>query len=127
MISATRSFWVDVYFNPTQTPALNQPWNSIAPAGAVWGVTDPLGPGQSLTLVSGGPYYFAAYSSPSFPGGAQVYGLVDSINHATNYGNVAESNETNNLFGPVTSPTALTGVATSAGSPLPGAENLPAR
>src|SRR6185503_16482371 len=91
------SFWVDVYFNPSQTPGLNKPWDTIAPAGAVWGVTQTLGPSESLTLTSGGAYYDADRSSPSFPAGAQVYALVDSVNHDTDYGNVPESNEANNL------------------------------
>jgi PKD repeat protein len=104
----THPFWIDVYFNPSQTPGLNQRWDTIAPAGAVWGVMgsglNQLAPGKSLTLASGGPYYFASKSSSlPFPVGAQVYVLVDSINYSTNYGNIRESNESNNLLGPVVS------------------------
>lgn len=102
-IAVTDSFWLDVYFNPSQTPAVNRPWDTIAPAGAVWGVTRTLAPGESLTLTSGGAYYSASHSSASFPAGAQLYALVDSINFSTTYGNVREDNESNNLFGPVVS------------------------
>lgn len=98
----TDAFWVDVYFNPNPTPPpLNRTWQSIAPYGANWGVTQSLAPGESLTLTVGGPYY--ASGSSSFPAGAQVYAYVDSINYATTTGNVPESNEANNVFGPVVS------------------------
>ena len=76
----------------------------IADHGQVWGVTDDLLPGGSLTLTSGGSYFAPEYSSPlPLPAGATVFGLVDSINFSTNYGNVLELNEENNLFGPAIS------------------------
>jgi len=125
------AFWVDVYFNPSQTPALNKPWDTIASHGVVWGVTTPIPAGGSLTLTNNtnDPYYFPVYSSsPPLPVGADVYVLVDSINYRTSYGAVQESDESNNLYGPVTS-TALSGqVAPSAGKgPSPSTEGLPAR
>ncbi len=102
------AFWVDVYFNPSQRPIYNQQWEQIAPAGVVWGVNGAglgqLVPGGTLTLVSGGDYYAAAESSAlPFPGGAQVYAQVDSVNPTTTYGAVQESNEANNISGPVIS------------------------
>ena len=97
------AFWVDVYFNPTQTPALNKRWSDIAPAGAVWGVTIDIPAGDSLTLTVGDSYFDASKSSTSFPVGAQVYGYVDSVNYFTGYGAVQESNESNNLSAPVIS------------------------
>jgi hypothetical protein len=97
------AFWVDVYFNPTQTPAINRPWDTIASHGVVWGVTRSIPSGGTLTLTTNGDYYAPEYSSPSpLPGGASVYALVDSINYNTTHGAVQESNEENNLFGPVT-------------------------
>jgi len=96
------AFWVDVYFNPNPAPpGVNQPWQSIAPAGANWGVTTRLNPGQSLTLVTGGAYYVDG--SGAFPAGANVYAYVDSINYATATGNILETNEGNNVLGPVIS------------------------
>jgi hypothetical protein len=109
MVAVVDTFWVDVYFNPTQTPTVNKPWKTIAPAGAVWGVTKSLVPGETLTLMVGGAYYDAGRSSASFPANAQVYAYVDSINHATSYGNVRESHEANNLAGPVVSTAEVSG------------------
>lgn len=124
----TDAFWLDVYFNPSRVPVVNKGWPAIAPYGVVWGVTQPLGPNESLILTINGPYYSTKYSSAlPLPADATVYGLADSINYATTFGNVAESDETNNLFGPVISSAAtakmrLTGVADT-----PPAEELPGR
>ncbi len=117
-------FWVDVYFNPNPAPPpLNRPWNTIASHGAAWGVTTTLNPGQSLILTTGGAYYYNG--SGSFPVGANVYAYVDSINYTTTYGNIRESNEGNNVFGPVVS-TAGAGAAASSGG-LNSWEGLPER
>lgn len=97
------SFWVDVYFNPATVPYVNQPWNTIAPAGATWGVAIAIPAGDTLTLTVGDAWYFSQYSSSTFPTGATVYGYVDSVDYENTYGVVRESNEANNLFGPVIS------------------------
>ena len=119
--AVTDPFWVDVYFNPTGTPTLNQPWDSIAAAGAVWGVTANIGAGDSLTLTVGDAWYVPDWSSDTFPDKADVYGLVDSVNYGSTYGNVWESNEANNLW----PGSGSTGVQTASGggvttSGLPG-------
>ncbi|GIK38685.1 MAG: hypothetical protein BroJett011_25180 [Chloroflexota bacterium] len=120
----TDAFWVDVYFNPNPAPPpLNRTWQSIAPYGAHWGVIATVDPGASLTLTIGGPYF--AGGSASFPAGAQVYAYVDSINYATNYGNVQESSETNNVFGPVVSTASGSLPAGTAAASIP--ERLPKR
>ncbi len=122
--AVTDDFWVDVYFNPTPAPPpLNRTWQSIAQAGAHWGVTDPLAPGETLTLTLGGPYYGG--SSSTFPAGAQVYAYVDCINYATSYGNVQESNEGNNVFGPVVSTAA--GSLPAGAAPQAASAELPER
>jgi hypothetical protein len=126
------AFWLDVYFNPSVTPSLNKRWQDIAPAGAVWGVTgaglNPLTPGGSLTLTSGGAYYFPNFSSaPPWPVGANVFAQVDSINLSTSYGAVQESNESNNVFGPVVSTTADSGPQTAGTGLAPAAAGLPDR
>jgi hypothetical protein len=130
-VPVTDAFWVDVYFNPSVTPSLNQPWDTIASYGMVWGVTTPIAPnGGILILTSGGDYYFPEYSSPApLPVGADVYALVDSINFGTSYGTVLESNEENNLLGPVTSTTGVAGEAASVGNQgrSPSMERLPPR
>jgi len=122
------AFWVDVYFNPTQTPTINKPWPTIAPAGAIWGVTKSLAQGETLVLTTGGAYYFGPPdSSPTFPVGATVYAYVDSINHNTSYGNVQEGNEGNNLSEPEVS-TADNGEDSTSVSGRPGSsEGLPER
>jgi hypothetical protein len=103
-VAATNPFWVDVYFNPSQTPTVNKIWQSIAPAGAAWGVTQSLNPGTSLTLTYGGTYFAGSESSSlPLPVGAAVYALVDSVDFSTSYGAVLESSEGNNLFGPTIS------------------------
>ncbi len=113
-------FWVDVYFNPAETPSLNREWETIAPTGAVWGVTDDIPAGGSLTLTTGDRYYRADESSESFPDGAEVYAYVDSVNYDTTYGNVQEHNEADNLY-PATDSmgvrAASGGGATSSGLP----------
>jgi len=99
------AFWVDVYFNPSETPSLNHPWDTIASHGVVWGVTTSIPAGGTLVLTTGGPYYFGPpdSSAPPLPVGANVYALVDSVDYSTTYGAVQESNEGNNLYGPVVS------------------------
>lgn len=102
--ASTQPFWVQVYFDPSPAPpALNQSWQVIAPAGAVWNVTGSLPAGASLTLTRGGTYYQSDLSSPTFPTGAQVYAYADAINHSTTYGSIFETDETNNVYGPVLS------------------------
>ena len=97
-------FWVDVSFDPAyRPPRINQPWSRIAAHGVVWGVVDSLPEGGSLTLVNDGgdPYYFPNLSSaPPLPVGQEVYAYVDSVNWATTWGAVRESNEGNNTAGP---------------------------
>ena len=106
----TDAFWVEVFFDPTTTPGLNIPWPLIAAEGGVWGVTAPVYSGTALTLVTGGDFYFAQYShSAPFPADAVVYALVDAIDFSTSYGAVRESEEANNLFGPVISTFGLAG------------------
>ena len=129
-VDVNDAFWIDVYFDPSETPGLNQPWDTIASYGIVWGVTTSIPAGGSLTLTTGGEYYFPEYSSSTpLPVEANVYALVDSINHATSYGAVRESDENNNLFGPVISTTGVTGGAARIGGQSQPAsrKGLPAR
>ncbi|MCP4590675.1 MAG: hypothetical protein GY842_08020 [bacterium] len=67
-------------------------------------MTANLNSGQSLTLQNNGgdPYYLAPPSSsaPPLPTGQDVYAYVDSLNSATTWGMVRESNENNNTAGP---------------------------
>lgn len=124
------AFWLDVYFNPSQTPTVNHRWSDIASHGSVWGVTKSLYPGETLVLTTDDAYYHADKSStPPLPVGANVYALVDSINYATTYGAVQESDEGNNLSGPVVSTAGVGGGAGPVGKQgqLAPREGLPPR
>jgi uncharacterized repeat protein (TIGR01451 family) len=113
-VAVSDEFWVDVYFDPSQAPSLNHPWNTIPSHGATWGVTAPIPAGGSLVLTTGGDYYVSEYSStPPLPVGADVYALVDSVDYSTTYGAVQESNEDNNLAGPITSTAGAAGEGAS--------------
>jgi len=104
LAASEKGFWIDVYFDPNQIPQLNQPWDTIASDGVVWGVTESIPVGSHLTLTCDGPYFFPELSSSlPLPAGATVYGLADSINFDTDYGAIRENNEENNLYGPVIS------------------------
>ena len=125
----TVPFWVDVYFDPATVPALNQPWPTLAPAGAAWGITQTLAPDENLTLTTGDKFYAAPpVSSPlPYPVDVPTYVLLDSVNYSTDYGNVREKHEDNNLGGPVTPSEGAgqTGSLQPAGAPLPS--DLPSR
>jgi hypothetical protein len=121
------AFWIDVYFNPNQTPRLNKEWETIAQAGAVWGVTKSLAPDETLDLTTGGAFYVPDESSASFPASATVYGLVDSINFDTTYGAVKESDEGNNLSEPVSSAQGQGEAAVSGQGQPPALDRLPER
>jgi hypothetical protein len=98
------AFWVDVYINPNPPPTgVNQVWPDLSDQGLVWGVEGAppfLNPGESITLTIGGQYYFgppfSSFSPPLAPG-TPIYAQVDSFNLATNFGNVPETDEGNNI------------------------------
>lgn len=111
-IPITDAFWVDLYFNPSQVPSLNQPWDTIAQAGVTWGISLdasspinlPILPGETRALTLDSAYFGEHGSSlPPYPVEVDVYALVDSVDFSSKHGAVLESNEGNNLFGPVTS------------------------
>jgi hypothetical protein len=103
-------FWVDLYLNPTAPPTFNQPWYDMCGLepchGIVWGVSEPLAPGESITLTSTVSSYEADYTRwPGWlaSGTTDVYVVVDSWNCDSETGQcvaggaVEESDETNNL------------------------------
>jgi hypothetical protein len=110
---AADPFWVDFYINPSHTPTVNDPWNSVcgmSPCyGFAWYVSGGLGPRASVTLRSDcsdgatlphEPCYGSLYSvwPGHFAGGtSDLYLYVDSWNRTVPSGGVLESNETNNL------------------------------
>jgi hypothetical protein len=103
-------FWVDLYLNPEQVPTANQPWYNVCGLepchGIVWGVSEPLAPGESIVHTSRAPSYEADYTRwPGWlaRGTIDVYVVVDSWNCGANGeqcvagGAVEESDEDNNL------------------------------
>ncbi len=131
--AAAGPFWVDFYINPSQTPAVNRPWNDLcgmSPCyGLAWYVSGGLGAGQSVTLTSADalgdysiwPGHFAS-------GTTDLYLYVDSWNPTVSSGGVAESNENNNLSERHGLVVSGLGVG-EAGQPsdLPAAADLPPR
>jgi hypothetical protein len=90
------SFWVDVYLDPQPAPTkVNQHWWELAGQGLVWGVTQPIAVGESLTLTIGDPYFSTFHSHFTSPlaAGTPIWAQVDSVNLNTNYGGVLELHE----------------------------------
>jgi hypothetical protein len=107
--SVTDAFWVDVYYGLTSPPGLNQAGNIYwGLSGANGGI--PIGPGDVVTLTLSSPYY--AGGSPPTTAGTTIYGQVDSFG-SPGFGAVRESNEANNVSGPATSTTAVSGASNS--------------
>ncbi|MCB0167906.1 MAG: CSLREA domain-containing protein [Anaerolineae bacterium] len=115
----TGPFWVDVYYNLTSPPVLNQQsslnWNLTVLNGGV-----PLAVGQSVTLSLASPSYVEGDPPSS---GTTVYGQVDSVGRSE-FGAVIESNEGNNIFGPVTA-TGGSGVLSPDSNPAVDHSGLP--
>lgn len=105
------TFWVDLYINPTPPPAQsNQEWHKLSSeAGLVWGVTDlPLTAGRSMTLTLSSQALSPEQSSPlpvTIRPGSVIYAQVDSANRGVAAGGVVETDETNNIAGPILSTT----------------------
>jgi hypothetical protein len=103
------AFWVEVYVNPTMPPTgPNQEWHKVgSEVGLVWGIVDlPISAGQSITLTLSSPSFAPNQSSPLpvvITPGSQVYAQVDSANTGVATGAVLETDETNNIVGPVIS------------------------
>ena len=95
----TDAFWVDLYVNPEPVPSgVNQVWDALCDEGMVWGVEEPALPleaGGTITLRTGGEYYWEEYSeySGSVAEGTAIYVQVDSADVATTYGAVSEGHE----------------------------------
>lgn len=102
--SITEDFWVDLYLNPKTVPtAANDVWELLGKHGAAWGIEQTLAPDASLTLTLNDTFYIPEKSNmpQTIPSDAILYAQVDSANRNVNYGGVMESDETNNVFGPL--------------------------
>jgi autotransporter family porin len=95
-------FWVDLYLDPSRTPAPGIPWNDVCAEGVAWRVSG-LAPGEGRALRSdqgavGYTYwrgYFAATPNPHI-----LYAVVDSWPYDPAE-TVPETNEGDNVRGPV--------------------------
>ncbi|MBN1934173.1 MAG: hypothetical protein JW934_05895 [Anaerolineae bacterium] len=111
--AVTDEFWVDLYIDPRAAPAApNQVWQFLGEQGLAWGVTQPLAPGESLTLNAAQADPAQSKFSGSLPAGTVLYAQVDSAHAGTTYGGVLESHEItggvyNNVLGPVISASSI--------------------
>ena len=98
--ATNEAFWVDLYIAPNPAPShVNQQWWDVANQGIVWGVTEALEPGQSITLRPYDQYYSARRSEWANRIAAQtkLYVQADAYNLATSYGAVLELHEAFNF------------------------------
>jgi len=103
----TGDFWVDLYVDPTTTPTVNVVWNDIAPYGKAWLVHTDIPAGGTLVIHTDQP------DDPDAPGehysnwpgwfvtdGEHVlYAQVDSYGLPAGW--ISESDETDNVNGPL--------------------------
>ena len=101
----TTPFWVDLYLNPSRTPALNLIWSqlcSLKPCyGIAWQITQPLAPGAELTLTSTVGSFAAGYTNwrgRLAAGTTDLYVQADSWNPGQSVGASGDTNLANNLF-----------------------------
>ncbi|WP_110515633.1 CSLREA domain-containing protein [Herpetosiphon llansteffanensis] len=131
--AANAAFWVDLYLAPNPAPShVNQQWWDVAQQGMVWGVTQSLEPGQSITLHPYDRYYSASRSAWSNHIAAQtkLYVQADAYNAATNYGAVLEVHEAlNGEYNNLHSITTSTNFSQATGQrqQLANEQGLPAR
>jgi endonuclease/exonuclease/phosphatase family metal-dependent hydrolase len=92
----TNPFWTDLIIQATHAPAVpNDTWEVLGGRGMAWGVTQPLGVGERLTLSVGDTFYRADQSAwgGSILAGATLSAHIDSANTSTRYGAVLEIHE----------------------------------
>ena len=142
-VATAAGFWVDFYVDPNPVPThANQLWDDLGSEGIAWGVTIPINPGESLTLVystaPGAPNTFVSAADTNFTGtlapGTPVYAQVDSAHVGRANGAIDEIHEIlgepyNNVSAMFTA--AAAGAAAEATTFQPGAAviefDLPAR
>jgi uncharacterized repeat protein (TIGR01451 family) len=126
--------WVDMYVDPlaSRLPiGPNVPFYEISTYGGVWWIPS-LNPGESVVLSKSDimpdwlPFFPDKFNTP---GDHTVYAQIDSLDERTTppptWVRVYESNENNNVFGPVT--VHVTGVTNNSISAAEALPHLPAR
>jgi len=125
--STARDFWVDLYFDPTSPPEVNQAWPQLSLYGAAWYVSE-LPSGESLLLTIGDAYYQADYSRwfASYPDGEHVvWAYVDSWGSPNPWAGVREQREDNNRYGPLSFLVSGTAAQFTESAPLPERPRYP--
>lgn len=124
-------FWVDLFMNPAGTPTGRTFWDEQCEQercfGIAWEITEPLGPGESVTLTSTPESYAEEYTIwPGWflSGTSELHLYVDTTNRGPAWGNVQEFNEDNNR---VVRPIQVTGENPPLLNSLPNVSDLPER
>ncbi len=126
--------WMDLYIDPVAARLpihANEPFYEISTYGGVWWMPQ-LNPGESVVLSKDDilpdwlPFFPNSFSTP---GDHVLYAQIDSLDERTTpppaWARVYESNENNNIYGPViVHVTGVTNFSIDAATALPG---LPAR
>ena len=101
-VATASGFWVDFYVDPNPVPTqANQLWDDLGSEGIAWGITIPVNPGESLTLIystaPGAPNTFVSADDTNFTGtmaaGTAVYAQVDSAHVGHVNGAIEEIHE----------------------------------
>jgi uncharacterized repeat protein (TIGR01451 family)/fimbrial isopeptide formation D2 family protein len=101
-------FWVDLYVDPTAVPTVDVLWNDIAPFGKAWFIHQDIAGGEDLIIHTDQPDDPAdpdsVYSNwPGWfvsPGDHILYVQADAFGLPA--GAIAETDETDNVYGPQT-------------------------
>jgi len=97
---AAGGFWVQLYLDPKETPYVNSIASQLG-TGLLWYV-DGMAPGEEITLSSSNSYpSHSNYPGSLASGMHRVYVLVDAYHTEGTAGLVLESDEANNLLGPI--------------------------
>ncbi len=100
--AAAGTFWVDLYLDPSRPPAPGVPWNEVCSEGVAWRVPG-LAPGEARVLRSDqgeAGYTFWRGTFAATPNPHILYAVVDSWPYDVAE-TVAETNENDNVWGPV--------------------------
>lgn len=104
-MASSTPFWVEFSINPSREPDASTSWQDVSSYGITWYVTEPIEPGESITLTSTPEDYLISHTDwqGSFRVDAQdLYLYVDVWSRddqpPSSSGSVPETNEDNNLF-----------------------------
>jgi hypothetical protein len=106
-VAVTEAFWVILYLDPTSQVQINKFWWDVGcplVGGAAWQVTTPVAPGQSMTLLPANatPPYQGYWPASFTAGQHRLWAQVDAYATSGTTGLVQETNESDNIAGPVT-------------------------